>query len=78
MEERVLNISRKKTEYLGCNEHQDADILFTGRDSKESEDIHIPGIYVGGGWRTGLRKSPTECRVAGRTGRECLECFVTG
>ena len=23
------------------------------RDSKESEDIHIPGIDVGGGWRTG-------------------------
>ena len=26
MEERVLNISRKKTEYLGCNEHQYSDI----------------------------------------------------
>ena len=26
MEERVLTISRKKTEYLGCNEHQDAEI----------------------------------------------------
>ena len=26
MEERVLNISGKKTEYLGWNEHQDADI----------------------------------------------------
>ena len=25
---------------------------FTGRGSKDSEDIHIPGIDVGGGWRT--------------------------
>ena len=30
MEERVLNISRKKTEYLGCNEYQDADIHLQG------------------------------------------------
>ena len=26
MEERGLKIGRRKTEYLGCNEHQDADI----------------------------------------------------
>ena len=54
MEERGLKMSRKKTEYLGCYAHQDIhrDPL-TGRDSKESEDIHIPGIDVGGGWRTG-------------------------
>ena len=26
MEERGLKISRRKTEYLGCNEHQDAEI----------------------------------------------------
>ena len=30
MEERVLKISRKKTEKLGCNEHQDADIHLQG------------------------------------------------
>ena len=29
MEERGLNISRKKTEYLGCNEHQDAGVSLT-------------------------------------------------
>ena len=29
-----------------------------GRDSKESEDIHIPGIDVGGGWRTGCGSDP--------------------
>ena len=28
------------------------------RDSKESEDIHIPGIDVGGGWRTGCGSHP--------------------
>ena len=26
MEERGLQICRRKTEYLGCNEHQDAEI----------------------------------------------------
>ncbi len=31
---------------------------FTGRDSKESEDIHIHGIYIGGGWRTGCGSHP--------------------
>ena len=25
-----------------------------------------------------MRKSPTECRAGGRTGRECLECCATG
>ena len=34
MEERVLNICRKKTEYLGCNEHQDADIHLQGETIK--------------------------------------------
>ncbi len=31
---------------------------FTGRDSKESEDIHIHGIDVGGGWRTECGSHP--------------------
>ena len=30
----------------------------TGRDIKESEDIHITGIDVGGGWRTGCGSHP--------------------
>ena len=42
-----------------CSSKQDAGIHgFTGRDSKESEDIHIPGIDVGGGWRTGCGSHP--------------------
>ena len=32
MEERGLEISRNKTEYLGCNEHQDADIAYIYRE----------------------------------------------
>ena len=32
--------------------------IYTGRGSKECEDIHIPGIYVGGGWRTGCGSHP--------------------
>ena len=31
---------------------------FTGRDSKVSEYFHIPGIDVGGGWRTGCGSHP--------------------
>ena len=34
MEERGLKISRKKTEYLGCNEHQDAEIHLQGETCK--------------------------------------------
>ena len=30
MEERGLKISRRNTEYLGCNEHQDAEIHLQG------------------------------------------------
>ena len=30
MEERGLKISRKKTEYLGCTEHQDVEIHLQG------------------------------------------------
>ena len=37
---------RKKTEYVRCNEHQDADRYpLTGRDSKVCEDIQI--FYMG-------------------------------
>ena len=32
LEERGLKISRRKTEYLGCNEHQDAEIHIQARE----------------------------------------------
>ena len=34
MEERGLKISRRKTEYLGCHEHQDAEIQLQGETLK--------------------------------------------
>ena len=34
MEERGLRISRRKTDYLGCNEHQDAQIQLQGETVK--------------------------------------------
>ena len=58
MEERGLKISRKKTEYLGCNEHQDSEIHLQGETVKRVKDIHIPGIYVGRGLRTGCGSHP--------------------
>ncbi len=59
MEERGLEIIRKKTEYLGCNEHQDAQLhLQLMRDREESADIHAR-IWD---------------RHGGRIGRECLKC----
>ena len=53
MEERGLKISRKVTENLWYNEHQDSEIRLHGRNTKASEDIHTPRIDVGGGWKTG-------------------------
>ena len=35
---------------------------FTWRDSKESEDIHIPGIDVGGGSRSGCGSHPPSAK----------------
>ena len=90
MEDRGLKISRKKTEYLGCNEHQDAGIHLQReserererekererggreRDSKESEDIHIPGIDVGRECRTGCGSHPQSAeRVEELEGSVC-------
>ena len=49
MEARGLKISRRNTEYLGCYEHQDAEIHLHGETVK---------IDVGGGWRTGCGSHP--------------------
>ena len=72
-------MSRKKTEYLGCYEHQDVhrDPL-TGRDSKESETFTYLGSTLAEDGELDMWKSPTECRLGGRTGRKCLECCATG
>ena len=58
MEEQGLKICRRKYEYVGCNEHQYARYPVTGRDIKESEDIHTPRIDVGGGLTTGCGSHP--------------------
>ena len=56
MEERGLKISRNKTECVGATNIKMQ--KYTGRGSKESEYIHIPGIYVGRGWRNGCGSHP--------------------
>ena len=43
MEERGLKISRRKTEYLGCNEHQDAEIQLQGETVKRVETFTYLG-----------------------------------
>ena len=43
MEEQGLKISRKKTEYLGCNEHQDTEIHLNGETAKRVNTF----IYLG-------------------------------
>ena len=41
MEERVLTISRKKTEYLGCNERQDTEIHLQGETVKRVKTSYL-------------------------------------
>ena len=43
MEERRLKISRRKTEYLGCNEHQYAKIQLQGETVKRVETFTYLG-----------------------------------
>ena len=78
MEERGLKISITKTEYFGCNEHQDSEIHLQGEPVKTF--TYIPVTWDRHWRRTDnwTRKSPTECRAGGRTGRECLQCCATG
>ena len=45
MDERGLKISRRKTEYLGCNEHQDAEIHIQGETVKRVKTF----TYLGNG-----------------------------
>ena len=77
MEERGLKISRRKTEYLGCNEHQDAEIHLQGEAVKRAKTFTYLGSTLArmDNW---MRKSPTECRAGRKTRRECMECCATG
>ena len=58
MEERVLNISRKKTEYLGCNEHQYADIHSQGETVKRLKTFTYLVSTLAEDWRTGCGSHP--------------------
>ena len=55
MEERGLTISRHITDYLGAMTIKTQRSIYR---EKESEDIHLPGIDVGGGWKTGCGSHP--------------------
>ena len=71
MEERGLKIIRNKTEYLGCNEHQDAEIQLQGEPLKRvktftylastlAEDGELDAEVtnrVQSGWNNGKRVS---------------------
>ena len=75
MEERGLKISRRKTEYLGCNEHQDAEIHLQGETVKRvktfiylgstlAEDGELDAevtIRVQNGWKNWQRVSGVLC-----------------
>ena len=71
MEERGLKISRRKTEYLGCNEHQDAEIQLQGEPLKRVKTFTYLGstLAEGGeldaevqsGWKNWKRMSGVLC-----------------
>ena len=74
-EERGLKISRRKTEYLGCNEHQDAEIQLHGETAKRVKKFTYLGstlvedgeLYaevthvVQSGWKNWKRVSGVLC-----------------
>ena len=77
MDEQGMKICRRKYEYVGCNEHQYAEIQLQERHYREWRHSHTQDRR----WRmieNWMWKSPTECRAGGRTGRECTECCATG
>ena len=77
MEERGLKISRRKTEYLGCNEHQDAKIKLQGETLKRVKTFTYLGSTLADDGELDAEVTH-QCRAGGRTGRECLECCATG
>ena len=61
MEERGLKMSRKKTEYLGCNAHQDAEIHLQGETVKSVKTFTYLGSTLAEDGELDMWKSPTEC-----------------
>ena len=75
-EERGLKTSSKNTKYLGCDQHQGADIHLHGEKVKKVNTFIDLGLTLRmlHNW---MQKAPTEWRTGGRTGIECLEFCAT-
>ena len=77
MEERGLKISRRKTEYLGCIEHQYAVIQLQGEIVKRVKTFTYLASTLADDGELDAEVT-TECRAGGRTGREFMECCAIG
>ena len=79
MEERGLKISRRKTEYVGGNEYQDAEINLQGETVKRVNTFTYMGSTLAedGELDAEVTHRVQECRAGGITGRECLKCCET-
>ena len=75
MEERGLKISKRKTEYLGYNDHQDATIHLQEETVKRVKTFTYLGSTL---VEDGEMDAEVTHRAGGITGRECLECCATG
>ena len=78
MEERVLKLSRKETEYLGCHERQQAEIHLQGETVKSVKTFTYLISTLGEDGELDAEITITMQRAGGRTGRECLVCSATG
>ena len=58
MEERGLKISRKKTEYLECNEHQDTEIHLQGETVYRVKTFTYLGSIFAEDGKNWIQKSP--------------------
>ena len=66
---------RKETEYLGCNEHQDAEIHLQGETVKRVKTFtYLGSMLAEDGER---RNSPKQCRAGRETRRQCMKCCAT-
>ena len=75
MEEWGLEISRNKTGYLGCNEHQDVEIHLQGETVKRVKTFTYPGSTL---TEDGELDAEVTLRVQdGRKNGKCLQCCAT-